>query len=352
MLNKVTPVSIYSLLNKANIKYTGTPNRKGWLSILCPNHADKNFGNCSVNVESGVISCFACGYTDNISNLTGTNFIANYSPELEKEDKHITPKINKNLDYNFIYLTLKPQDFYYTSQRGFTEEFCNRFNFVRCFSFPYTDYFATPIIDTKKQIFTVEFRKLMEYEYLCKYYNNTGSFKRLKNKFTLECINDKIELTKDYTLYKNGNIIYDDKLNYLLDKKVKYETDSRLKETLWNIDNLDFNSPLYVVEGIGSVAKIWMYISKNVTCTFGSKITENQLELLKKFKEVIIIPDQDLAGIMMTNTIYQSHKNLYVIDIQEEDTDRNYIISIKNTNKIIAYEWLAKKIISENKVLF
>lgn len=360
MLNQINSVSVYSLLNSLNIKYQGIPNKKGWLAILCPNHNDNNFGNCSINVESGIISCFACGYTNHISNLTNNSNI-NISHNFEHKkvsEKIVIPKLSAKKEYNFIYADLNPEDFYYTQQRGFTKEFCKTFNFVRVFSFPYEDYFAFPIIDSKKGIFTVEFRKLKEYEYLCKYYKRKSSFRALKQRFKNECDRDKIELTKDYTLYKKGNIIYDEKIKYLLDHKVKYEPNSRLKETLWNIDNLDRNKTLYVVEGIGSIPRIWLNISKNVTCTFGSKITQDQVELLKEFKEVIIIPDNDLAGIMMVNSIYQQINKICVIGIEAEDTDEDYIFQIKNTNKIEAYKWLANKMIlennqiSESKVLF
>ncbi len=360
MLNQINSVSVYSLLNSLNIKYQGIPNKKGWLDILCPNHNDNNFGNCSINVESGIISCFACGYTNHISNLTNNSNI-NISHNFEHKkvsEKIVIPKLSAKKEYNFIYADLNPEDFYYTQQRGFTKEFCKTFNFVRVFSFPYEDYFAFSIIDSKKEIFTVEFRKLKEYEYLCKYYNRKSSFAALKQRFKTECDINKIELTKDYILYKKGNIIYNDTIKYLLDHKVKYEPNSKLKETLWNIDNLDRSATLYVVEGIGSIPKIWSSISKNITCTFGSKVTQDQIDILKEFKEVVIIPDNDIAGIMMVNSIYQQINNIFVIGIKSEDTDADYIFQIKNTNKIEAYRWLATKMIlesnqiSESKVLF
>jgi 5S rRNA maturation endonuclease (ribonuclease M5) len=352
-------ISVIDALNQLNIKHENRPNSKGWLNIICPFHRDSSFGNASVNVNSGVISCFKCGASKNISTLLRDhNSVYEFVPTVpivqrRKEivkSKNITNKLN----YNFIHKEIDPDEFYYLKQRGLTKEFCDEFKIVRSFTDPYCDYFAYPIVDSNKKIFNVEFRKLKQMEYLQTYYASYDmSYSQLSDKFKEQCEKENIRIS-DYKLYKGNEIIQDKVLFYLLDKKVKYESGSRIKETLFNIDNLDFNKDLYLVEGIGSVGRIWANISKNCTCTFGSKISKEQLEYLKKFKRVILIPDRDLAGFQMVNSLYQELKNLIVIDTIFEDTDTDYVFDLQNTNNYMeANEYIAKYLLKYNvKTLF
>jgi 5S rRNA maturation endonuclease (ribonuclease M5) len=360
MLNNFNnKVDVISALNALNIKHQNTPNSKGWLSIICPLHNDSNFGNASINIYSGVISCFKCGASKNISSLLKDSssvysFIPSDIPEPIKQEVKKSTNITKELNYNFIHKVIdNPEDFYYLKQRKFTKEFCEHFNIVRSFTDPYTDYFAFPIQDSEKNLFQVEFRKLMQFEYLQKYYNSFDiPHNILTDKFKTFCENNRIKIT-DYKLYKNGMIIEDKVLFYLLDKKVKYETGSRIKETIWNIDNLDYNKPLWLVEGIGSIPSIYENISKNCTCTFGSQVSNHQLDYLRRFKQIYLVADNDEAGAKMVFHLHNELKNLIVVYVQSEDTDENYIFDISNTNNhYTANEYLAKVIMKYNKTLF
>lgn len=66
---------------------------------------------------------------------------------------------------------------------------------------------------------------------------------------------------------------------------------------LFNIDNLDVSQPLIICEGIMDTVRIWQYITKNVTCTYGSVIKAKQAEDIKKFKDVIVFSDSDAGGL-------------------------------------------------------
>jgi len=356
MINHLSnKIPIKSLIQKAGLKTRGEPNYKGWLSILCPFHDDKNFGSCSINIETGIISCWVCG-SHHISQLVKDNFentSITYVPPAIKEEHS---KKSERYDHKYLFINKKvnPNDYFYLKQRGFSPEFCDEFNIVHCFTFPYLDYFTMLVKDSVKGIVTIEFRKLKEYEYLQKFFDNyDNSFPELKGQFKKYIIDNKIEF-KNYVIYKNGQIVSDDTLLYLLDKKVKYEKYSAIKETIWNIDNLDYNKILYLVEGIGSLPKIYNYISKNCTCTFGSKITEAQLEYLRKFKHIIIIPDNDEAGFNMVNALHldKDIKKLSVLSIDSEDTDEDYIFKIKNTNILKVRDYIAKSIMKYTKGLF
>lgn len=351
-------IDIITALTSLNIKYRGKANSKGWIDIICPLHDDKNFGNASININSGVISCFNCGQSKNISSLLKErNSVYTFIPStIQPEIKKIEIKknnINKNLIYNFIYKEIdNPDDFFYLKQRGFTKEFCKEFKIVRSFTDPYCDYFAFFILDSSKDIAVIEFRKLMQFEYLQTYYDSHNlSYEQLSNDFKKCCLNNNIFLS-DYKLYREGKIIVDKVLFYLLDKKVKYEKGSIIKNTIFNINNLNYNEVLFLTEGISSLPKIWTNISKNCSCTFGSQVSSEQLIYLEKFKQINLVVDQDEAGVKMVLKLRDNLKNLFIIDIIYEDTDNEYTNAIKNCELKTPEEFLSKSIIKYGKNLF
>ena len=65
---------------------------------------------------------------------------------------------------------------------------------------------------------------------------------------------------------------------------------------LFNIDNLDVTRPLIVCEGIMDIVKIWSYIDKNVTCTYGASLKPQHKRDLQKFKDIIVFSDSDEGG--------------------------------------------------------
>jgi len=79
------------------------------------------------------------------------------------------------------------------------------------------------------------------------------------------------------------------------EKKVLYPADCSVNY-IFNSANLDAEKTLIVTEGVMDVHKIWRWITKNVTCTFGVLLKELQKEQLKKFKDVILFIDDDEAG--------------------------------------------------------
>lgn len=68
--------------------------------------------------------------------------------------------------------------------------------------------------------------------------------------------------------------------------------------SLFNIDNLDRNKTLIVCEGIMDTVRIWQYITKNVTCTYGCSIKTRQQEVLKEFSDIIVFSDSDAGGLV------------------------------------------------------
>lgn len=78
--------------------------------------------------------------------------------------------------------------------------------------------------------------------------------------------------------------------------KVLYPKGSSVN-TLFQLDKLDRHKPLYAVEGLIDLALLRPYKElENSTSIFGAALTPRQIHLLRKFDEVIYIPDNDRAG--------------------------------------------------------
>lgn len=336
--------------------------KKEWITVSCINPAHKDdTPSAGFHIQNGAYYCFGCSYTTNLIKLiqefTGLNHFQ--AEEFIKNNgalttPHINISVKKNEENYFqeeeeykkekiiTIETLKfnPDDYLYTSSRGFTVEICKLFDIEKCISSNYMDYFIIPIKDKKKGINTFEARKLMQYEYLKKYYNSSSDFKQLDILYKEEKKKRGLKL-KGYTLYENNVEIFDLLLQYLLQTKVLYPSGANVNQTIFNIDCLDFSKPLYLVEGMGSIPKIYSEVSKNVSCTFGSNVSEDQLEYLSKFPKIIIIPDNDLAGFKMVATIADKIKDTFVIPVEADDTDPVYVKNLITTPEIFAQRYIA-----------
>lgn len=348
-----TPYQIIATIDALGLKHENEPNHKGWVSIQCPNpsHYEEVHDNCSININSGFVKCFSCGYGNkgesrksivnvvmdrlNYDYKQAKQFIeqglgVSFSGASIQAQQEKPKKKRQRALYNFTMMDFNPNDYYYTKQRGFTQEFIDTFNVKHAVSNWFEDYIIIPIIDTDKGINEYEGRKLKEYETLCDFYNVKDiSYDRIKTNFKELCTINKIRLNKkDYHVYVNDTQINDDKLLYLLKPKTLYIPNSRCQETLLNIDNLNYNEDLFAVEGSASVPKIWSNISKNVTAIFGVSITDEQIEYLKKFKKIIYIPDFDKAGYDSVDYLSKRIDNIVICGIHSEDTDEHYIKDI------------------------
>lgn len=92
---------------------------------------------------------------------------------------------------------------------------------------------------------------------------------------------------------------------------------------LFNIDNLDYDKPLVVCEGIMDIPQIWSHITHNVTCTFGSALKEQHKKDLNKFKDIIVFSDTDEGGEHMIDFIYRNltEKEVRVARLKKEGAD-------------------------------
>ena len=64
----------------------------------------------------------------------------------------------------------------------------------------------------------------------------------------------------------------------------------------FNQDSLNLKDLLIVCEGVMDIHPIWSNLHKNVTCTFGIKITKIQKNFLKSAENLVLFIDDDEAG--------------------------------------------------------
>lgn len=296
-------------------------------------------------------------YKDAEKHIYGDDFYNNPLKGLESSiniNKESQKEFVKNSEYNFVYEEFNPDDYLYTRLRGFTQNFCKTFGIVKAISGFYEDYFIIPIKDRNKNINEFEARKLLEYERSLKFFNidNNNDYKKVRGLLKSFIKANKIKI-KERQLYFKDKPIINSELIYLVKPKVLYPFNSKIDKTLFNMDNLNFNEDLYLSEGLGTVPKVWLYVSKNVTCPFGvqlekptvfNPIENAQLNLFQKFnKRIIVIPDHSDANRQFIWTLTEHLPDIWVADINSDDTDDSFVHDLKNAEIIESSRYLIKK---------
>lgn len=115
-------------------------------------------------------------------------------------------------------------------------------------------------------------------------------------------------------IYEKGKLISWEGRDYLRNQKAKvlYPRGTKVS-SLFNIDNLDRKKPLVIVEGTMDLAPIWQNFTKNVTHTYGIKITEQQKKLINEFEDVILFPDGDPGGRNMISSLEEFYENEFKV---------------------------------------
>ncbi len=358
----LTYSEIIEALNKLNIIYDDAPNSRGYLGLLCPFHNDTIMKNAGVDLETGVIHCFACHNSGHVVSLIKEKYDLDYDGAMEfitgrKKEKLDDVSANYNLknkkknnykskdklkdkkhNNSLTERIFNPDEYEYTRIRGYTKDFCKEFNIKHCYSGWYADYFIIPIKDKHKNIDTFEARKLCMAEIL-----HSSDIDELD----LNMLIDKKQLCiKDFKVYSklDKSFINNSILLYLLKPKVLYPSGSNVGKTLFNIDNLDFNEDLWIGEGLGTVPKVYNNITKNVTSTFGSEVTAEQIEYLNKFKQrKILIPDNDEASLSEFCALMMEVDNLWVFDVETDDKKSSFVEDLKNANIIEASRYVIRE---------
>jgi DNA primase len=368
---QLTYQKICQIINDLNIEYeTLEPNSGGYIKVRCifGTHADNN-PSCFVHSQTGAIHCKSCknstsllkyyaeennlSYKEACANLGESKSLFSFNiPTSSPKKVSISPKLpikNSIIKYEGYLKEFNPTEIEYTSKRGYTKEYCEKHDIKLGIGGKYHNYMITPIQCNSKGIELFEARRILEKETLDKIYPGRGTlgYKReLFSKFVQE--NQLFLDRKGVVQSKNPKVVHImfnlPNYIYLLQSKVFYPYNSGIDKIIDNEDELDFNKTLYLSEGKGSLPKMSKVFGTNVSCTFGSNITPPQIEYLKNFKEIVIIPDKDIAGVEMVGKLHSKsgHKNLNIIDIDVKDDEPNYENCLLNTPKISAPKFLIK----------
>lgn len=334
-------MNIYQILDKLGIRHNNYAQPNGFIVVSCPfgTHEDST-PSAGVHKETGIINCFSCKQTSNITKLIQNRFRCSYK-EAEEYLKDFYPAylpshnaiiekekekdVKKEFKLNLILSDFDPLKFKYTLDRGFTKEFNEKYNIKLCLSHQYENYFIIPIIDTDQNIHTFEARKLKQYEIL-KQKNVDLSDYRLK----------------DGKIYKDSELVFDHALQYLLQPKVLYPAFTRNKETIFNADNIEYDKDLILSEGFASLPKLEQVFT-NCSCSFGSSVTQHQIKFLKRFKkDIVILPDGDMACFLMLEELNKYLSNIKIIDIDVKDDGADFITQLKSAHIITIGEYLLK----------
>lgn len=342
-------MNIKPILSELGIRHNNKMHKQ-WLMCHCISglHVDKN-PDMGVNLSTGIVNCFACGFSTNIYKIVqdrkkisykeAVEYVDGKSPiseyiskdpinNLKTESLISTKEENNQQTYSAITYKLdKPEDFLYTKIRGYTKEYCQEFNIREALSGLYDNYFLTPIIDKEFSVNTFEARKLKAYEVLLKYFNG-----------------DEEYFKKTIAQKKQKGVKLESHEVYLLQGKVLYPANSMVNNTIFNRHNLSFENDLVICEGIASHPKIYQYITKNVTSVFGANISIQQIAILKKFKKKkIVLSDNDTASYLMIEYLNKYFEDLYIYDCYADDKDEDFIQKLKNVNIIKAEKFLVKR---------
>jgi DNA primase len=73
-------------------------------------------------------------------------------------------------------------------------------------------------------------------------------------------------------------------------------------DTLFNFDKIDNSKPVIIVEGIFDLPVVWE-LNKNCVALLGASLSKNQIAQLKTIQQLIIIPDNDEAGLNLISSL-------------------------------------------------
>jgi DNA primase len=329
----------------------------GWLQCHCVSgaHKDEN-PSMGIHLESGIVNCFACGFSTNIYKLIQSSLNVSYKKAIEyvhgkDNEDYISKDITSNLknnevdkneiaktpiyNYNFLSIPLSnPNAYMYTLSRGFTKEFCEEFNIKICLSGMYYDYMIIPIIDTEQQFASFEARKLNQTEQLRMYYNDIKSSQKI--------LQEQFDLYRKECKQTGKELSHTEK--WLSQTKVLYPSGHKVNITIFNIDNLLYNEDLILVEGIASVPKIYENISKNVTSIFGANLSNEQLNILKRFKkDIIVVSDNDRASYSLISRMNKHLSNVKVFNCETEDTKKSFNGDLNSSSVVNAAQFLVER---------
>ena len=109
---------------------------------------------------------------------------------------------------------------------------------------------------------------------------------------------------------------------------------------LFNLDNVDTQSEVYVVESPMSVLVMKSRGIRNVVATFGAKVDNQQLSLLRNFSKVNIFMDGDIPGRSATKHLVEELQNYTKIGVimTPDDEDPATLSTVPSTISSFEYQ--------------
>jgi len=113
---------------------------------------------------------------------------------------------------------------------------------------------------------------------------------------------------------------------------------------LYNLDNAIQFDDVYVVESPMSVLVLKSRGIENVVATFGAKVDDKQIDLLRKFSKVTIFMDGDTPGRMATDHLIESLGSYTRIAIIETPDEEDPATLLDIPTSISSFEYQMKKV--------
>ena len=247
-------VDLLSLLEEANIPYRESGKNVGlnWIGINCPFCQDTSF-HMGINKASKKVSCFRCGTTGTLMKVLKTMY--SFQDALAFLNKHKTLALTDTLQI--------------PTQTVHKVEFPKN---------------TKPYLDTAHRIYLKEKRNFdpckLEEQYNL---HSTGPISDMPNRII-------VPIVHNYRLISYTSISIADKTH----ARYKHCPDSAsvvpVKHYLYNLDSV--RDTAYLTEGIFDTWRL----GNQTVCSFGVKLTQEQVRLLTKIQRVCIVFDGDKAG--------------------------------------------------------
>lgn len=260
-----------------------------FVKCLNPEHDDSH-PSMSVSLSKGVCHCFSCNYAKKLTSvyfdLTGHSIYKDLGIartfQFRRAYNDPAPDFSMLPETDFVFkgnlskVDTSESSLAWVKKRGFNPAFCSRNNIyfaADCFTYKKSDP-----QDKKSQMY-------LKNEIIIPIYEQ-GKL------ISFEARDTEGKEAWENSLRKNGK----DPSQFKY-KKVLYPKHSSIN-TIYEYDKLDKNEPLYITEGLMDMFSLRTEKEfKNSSCLFHNTPTERQLYLLRSFKEIIYVTDNDLPGL-------------------------------------------------------
>jgi len=263
--------------------HCATPERS-WhhrIFIRCPFHDEKT-ASCAVNVDLGIYHCFGCSKSGTIAGMYWDLTERSLYQDLGlSNDEFHQQAMEYHSNYEQENLDILDKDVQIEMKEGSIEPFSSSplaVKYLRSRGIPFEVAHAMQMGWASN----IKIKGSKELDY----------YTHFTNRLVIPIYEG------DKLISIEGRDVVGDQ-----DKKVLYPVGTTVS-SLYDLENLDPTKPLYVVEGLMDLAILRTDpFFKNSTAIFGASISRRQIHLLKRFSQIILIPDRDIAGMKVVKKL-------------------------------------------------